>query len=39
MDNNLTRFVESVSIDDKIIKEIDSKKFKESISDKDYKLF
>lgn len=38
MDNNLTRFVESVSIDDKIIKEIDSKKFKESISDKDYKL-
>ena len=38
MDNNLTRFVESVSIDNKLIKEIDGKKFKESISDKDCKL-
>ena len=38
MDNNLTRFIESVSIDNKLIREIDDKKLKESISDKEWKI-
>lgn len=32
MDNNLTRFVESVSIDNKLIREVTSKELKESVS-------